>query len=84
MVAEGTLQTAVPVGSSIKTDYSLPESLEAPVYAGQALGRARLIANGVTVAECDLVAADSVARLDFAQSLKRLLRRWVLRFQTRE
>ena len=84
VVAEGPLQTAVPVGSSIKTDYSLPESLEAPVYAGQALGRARLIANGVTVAECDLVAADSVARLDFAQSLKRLLRRWVLRLQRRE
>ncbi len=82
IVTDGPLQTAVPIGSELKTDYSLPDSLEAPIRAGQSLGRARLIANGVTVAECDLVAANSVERRDFRQSLRRLLRRWVLRFQS--
>lgn len=81
LVADGPLRTAVPVGSHVKTDYSLPTEVEAPVRAGDQLGTATLTANGEIVARCGLVAASDVQKRSFLESFKRLLRHWVLQLQ---
>ena len=81
VVADAPLQTAVPVGEPVRVVRSLPEALEAPVSAGQAVGTARLVAGGRVLAECRLVAASDVQRRDLRQSIIRLLRGWLLRLQ---
>jgi len=79
VVAREALRTAVRVGSAIRIDYALPEQLQAPVRAGDRLGQARLLSDGNVVATCDLVAAQDVEARSFLQSVRRLLRMWVLR-----
>ena len=80
-VADGDLAGAVPIGGSVDVVVTLPDSLEAPVQAGTVLGTAALHAGGQTVAQCNLVAGEGVARLDVAQAFKRVLRNWVLLFR---
>ena len=61
----------------------LPDALEAPIRAGDPVGTAMLRSNGQVLAQCRLVAAESVQRrLSLPQSFIRLLRRWVLQFRT--
>lgn len=52
-------------GTIPQIEFALPETIEAPVQAGQRLGTARLIAGGVTIAEVPLIAQTDVARDDF-------------------
>lgn len=80
-VAAGPLKAAVPVGSPVETVRRLPDALHAPVRAGEVLGTAELRCDGEVLARCDLVAARDVEALGFIQSVKRLLRRWILRLQ---
>ena len=81
VVAAAPLRAAVRVGSAVETGITLPERIEAPVSAGQVVGFARLLCGGAELARCDLVAASGVPRRDFIQSVRGLLRRWVLRLQ---
>ena len=81
VVAAGPLRAAVRIGTAVQLGKTLPKRLKAPVQAGQAVGSARLLAGEKELARCDLVAAASVPRRSFAQSVRRLLRLWVLRFQ---
>lgn len=81
VVAAGPLRAAVRVGSAVEIGKALPNRLKAPVGAGQVVGSARIVSGGQELARCDLVAAADVPRRSFAQSVKRLLRRWVLRLQ---
>ena len=81
VVAGGPLRAAVRVGSAVETGVHLPDGIEAPVSAGQVLGDARLLCGGRELARCDLVAAADVPRRSFGQSVRRLLRLWVLRLQ---
>ena len=80
-VAKGPLAAAVPVGRLPEVEVDLPEAVDAPVRAGDALGTARLTGNGHLYARCALVAAKDVERRDLMQSLRRLIRLWVLNFQ---
>ena len=80
-VADGDLAGAVPIGGSVDVVVTLPDSLEAPVRAGTVLGTAALHAGGQTIAQCNLVAGEGVARLDVAQAFKRVLRNWVMLFR---
>ena len=81
VVAEGDLRAAVPVGVRVRVVNRLPDALEAPVRAGEAVGTAELVSGGQVLARCRLVAAGSVQRRSLSQSVIRLLRRWILRFQ---
>ena len=80
VIAGGPLRAAVRVGSAVERGITLPERVEAPVEAGQALGSARLLSGGREVCRCALVAAEAVPKRGFIQSVRRLLRRWVLGF----
>lgn len=76
---------ALPVGSverTLPTDFDLeqaeyvfdlPESLEAPVSAGQKLGTVTLLYGGTPYGTLDLVAATDVARSDFQFYLRLVL-----------
>lgn len=78
---DGPLRTAVPIGSAIEIRRELPSALEAPVRGGERLGTASIIADGKIVAQCGLVASGEVEKRSLLQSVKRLLRHWVLLFQ---
>ena len=82
IVAGAGLRAAVAIGASAKTDLSLPDDITAPVRAGQIVGTARLVCGGEALAECPLVAASDVEARSFLQSLRRIMRRWVLRFNS--
>ena len=81
IVAETPLRAAVAVGRATETDLGLPKALRAPVRAGDAVGTARLLCDGQALAQCRLLAASNVEKRDFIQSVRRLLRRWVLLLQ---
>ncbi len=81
VVTASPLATALPVGRLSETALDLPEKVEAPVYAGEALGTARIRQDAREYARCALVAASDVERRDFGQSVRRLIRLWLLRLQ---
>ena len=81
IVAADMLRAAVPVGSAPEVSMRLPRALTAPVQAGESVGTAQIRSGGSVVARCELVAAAAVERRDFVQSVRRLLRNWVLRLQ---
>ncbi len=64
-VLSADLCGVVPKGTLPTVEIALPESVDAPLAAGQALGTARMMAGGVCVAETDIVAAEDVVRDDW-------------------
>ena len=80
-VAGAPLAAAVAVGSPVEQSVTLPERLQAPIRAGQALGTLTLKSGGIAIAQCPLVAAASGERRSLGQSLRRLLVNWLLRLQ---
>lgn len=81
VIADRSLSAAVAVNSRTETVIDLPEIIEAPVYAGQILGRAQIKSDGVVIAECNLVAAANVEERSLAQSLRRLFKNWLILLQ---
>ncbi len=71
---------SVPIADNERCELKLdlPERLEAPVAAGQALGFARAVADGRTIASAPLYAAEAVEKRNYASILERLMRFWRL------
>ena len=61
-------------GTLPQVEIDLPDTLQAPVYAGQIIGAARLTAGGITIAEVPIIAATDIARDDFPA-------RWLMYWQ---
>ena len=74
-VEEG-LKAAVPIGSAVDIIVTLPDSLDAPVHAGDILGTAAIKTGGDVIAQCNLIAAADVERVSLQQAFVRLLRNW--------
>ncbi len=77
--ATGSIQAVMPSDydpSRAKLDYDLPDSVEAPVNAGDKLGTVTLTYDGTVYGTLDLVAADSVERSQFLYNLQRLENLW--------
>ena len=81
VIADGPLETAVPVGTAPEADIKLPEAVDAPVRTGDHLGTAALLGDRQVYASCGLVAAEDVEARGLFQSIRRLIRLWVLQFQ---
>ena len=81
VLAGEPLATAVPVGGALRTQIDLPDALHAPIAAGEAVGSASLVCARRTLARSRLVAAADVPAGGLAESLRRLLRLWLLRLQ---
>ncbi len=76
-VLSADLAGVVPKGSIPQVELDLPDTVDAPVQAGQVLGTARLTSNGVTMAEVPVVAAEDVKRDDFPSRWLMYWRNWL-------
>lgn len=77
-VLGGDLKGVIRQGTIPTLAIDLPEALEAPVCAGDALGQARLVAGGETVAAVPLVAGETSLRDDFPARWKVYWHHWLL------
>ena len=55
---------------------TLIDTQNAPVSAGQAVGRVRLVFGGETLDQCALIAANDVSAAGFFSSIRRIIHRW--------
>ena len=76
-ILSADLMGVIAKGTVPSVEIDLPDSLDAPVEAGQKLGTARLLSGGLTVAEVDIVAAADVARDDFPARWLMYWRNWL-------
>lgn len=85
-VAHGTAETVQPIceepaafllkkgqEAGVEQSVYLPEKLEAPVKAGDVLGRVTVTLSGGEIGGYDIVAADDVPRMGLFEALKKLL-----------
>ena len=85
-VAHGTAETVQPIceepaafllkkgqEAGVEQSVYLPEKLEAPVKAGDALGRVTVTLSGGEIGGYDIVAAEDVPRMGLFEALKKLL-----------
>ena len=77
-VTERELGAPVPRGALPTLEYDLPESLPAGCKEGDAVGEARLMLDGRTLASTPLRLREGVAVRDYAYELDRCLRMWPL------
>ncbi len=73
----GDLTGIVPKGSMPQVEIDLPAEMDAAIKQGQQLGTARLVSNGVAIAEVPLIAANDVARDDFPARWLMYWRNWL-------
>ena len=59
--------------SAVKTEVLLPESIAAPVKAGDTVGSIRYTLNGAVLKEVPILAGEDVARISYFQLLYRML-----------
>lgn len=64
-------------GQRVEVHYEIPESVDAPVYAGQELGKIVFTAGGVTLAEYGLYAQNDVEKITFFTAWVKLFRSFV-------
>lgn len=62
--------------SKLRLELALPESVDAPVAAGDVLGTVRVLLEDQVVAKLNCVAADDVPRPGFIEGLIRILNNW--------
>ena len=77
-VLSADLTGVIPRGSVARMEVTLPETLDAPVLAGQPIGSAQLVAGGEIIAEVTLTASAAVARDDFPARWHMYWLNWVL------
>ena len=57
----------------IEQKVELPENIEAPVEAGQVIGKVRVYLNGGEIGEYNIVVETAVERMNFFTAVKKLL-----------
>ena len=76
--AGADLTAAVPKGEIPALEYDMPDSLPAGMQMGDAVGEARILLDGCTLASVPLVLTESLTPRDYAFELERVLRCWPL------
>lgn len=76
--AGADLTAPVPKGEIPSLEYDMPDSLPAGMQMGDAVGEARLLLDGRTLASVPLVLTESLTPRDYAFELERVLRSWPL------
>lgn len=77
-VLASDLSGLVPKSALPAVEIDLPDTLQAPVAAGQLLGEARLTCGGEVIGVSPLVAAQSVPRDDLPARIRRCIEEWLL------
>lgn len=76
--AGADLTAAVPKGEIPALEYDMPDSLPAGMQMGDAVGEARIMLSGRTLASVPLVLTESLTPRDYAFELERVIRCWPL------
>lgn len=76
--AGADLTAAVPKGEIPALEYDMPDSLPAGMQMGDAVGEARILLDGRTLASVPLVLTESLTPRDYAFELELVLRCWPL------
>jgi D-alanyl-D-alanine carboxypeptidase (penicillin-binding protein 5/6) len=76
-VLTADLTAIVPHGALPAVEIDLPDTLQAPVAAGDPIGEARMIVQGETVCTVPLIAAVGVARDDYPARWHAVWRHWL-------
>lgn len=63
---------------NIERKIILPDSIDAPVKAGQKVGEIVFILNGNEIGKCDITAGETVKRISYLQILENLLKNYLL------
>ena len=63
--------------SSVTNEVQLAESLDAPVAAGDEIGKVIFYSNGEQIGECPLVASEDIPRKTFSQIYLEILKKWL-------
>jgi len=77
-VAANDLASAIGTERSYSLHYDYADDLTAPIQKGQIVGIARLVSEGETLSTCPLLAARDVPERNLRETLRRVLRRWLL------
>lgn len=78
IIAGNALTAAVPVGKPFTVHYEYRKNLAAPVYQFEQIGVASIQMFNEILAECPLLAGETVERKSFLSAIKAVLRRWIL------
>ena len=76
--AQGDLRAPVLKGETPSLEYDMPDTLAAGMKLGDAVGEARLMLNGRTLASVPLVLSESLKPRDFGFELGRVIQNWPL------
>lgn len=74
--AERTLSVPLAEGERAELTLDVPEHIEAPLYSGEALGRATVSINGIPVDSCALISESNVPLRSFFREFLRRMERW--------
>ena len=79
-VSHGASSVVLPKSaiSSVSLSFSIPESISAPVHAGDEIGRVDFMSGGKSVGSIAVVACVDVDRINFFEVLTRMLARFLL------
>ena len=80
-VAGAELAAAVGRDERYSVSYDFGENLRAPIRRGDVIGTAKIVIGGETIAECELLAAESVEVRTVSNALRYVLERWLGLFQ---
>lgn len=61
----------------ITIEYEVNNTVEAPIIAGTAYGKAKVYMSGELIDEIDLVCKDNIERHDFETSMKKIINSWL-------
>ena len=61
----------------VEVEYELPEEIAAPVEAGQTVGKAVFKIDGETAHVCDIVAAETVDKINAIEMFVKVLNKWI-------
>ena len=78
LVLASDLTGVIPKGSVPKVETELPDTLTAPIEAGQPLGTVRLVCGGEVISEASVVADCAVSRDDFPARWEMYWQNWLL------
>ena len=64
--------------SKIETRFSLPQTLAAPIRAGDKIGQLEFLSNGRVIGNVKIYASEDVEKIDFFEIFKRMLAKFLL------
>ncbi|MBQ7336365.1 MAG: D-alanyl-D-alanine carboxypeptidase [Clostridia bacterium] len=64
--------------SDVKTEITLPESIEAPIKAGDTVGSVTFVSDGKVIGSIPIVASETVEKINFFEIFQRMLAKFLL------